>query len=462
MCRILFLFVFCAFVMSSWGGEPADAMNAVAERYAHLVLALGQHDPDYVDAFYGPAEWKAQAETEKKTLDAIGDEAAELLKKLRVERTAAPFRLRNEASARQVVESSDAGNSGDEMLKLRHEYLQKQISALAARVRMLKGEKLKFDEESRALYDAVAPTYRQSGSDPDSHFDEIISQLETKIPGKGPLWERYEKWRKPFVIPKAKLDAVFQAAIKECRARTLAHVALPPNESFTVEYVTNKPWGGYNWYKGNFHSVIQVNTDLPIYIDRAVDLAAHEGYPGHHVYNSLLEKNLVRDRGWVEFSVYALFSPQSLVAEGTANFGRDVAFPSKSDRMKFEKEVLFPAAGIDSKRADEYYAVQDLMKELDYAANEAARGLVNGEIDENAAAQWLQKYAVMDPKRAQQRVKFIKRYGSYVINYNLGEDMVRSYIDKRSGADADKRWSEFAKLLSSPRLPSGLTTNPHE
>jgi hypothetical protein len=321
---------------------------------------------------------------------------------------------------------------------------------VAARARMLKGEKLKFDDESRALYDAVAPTY------PDSHFDQIISQLEAKIPGKGPLWQRYEEWRKPFVIPKEKLDTVFQLAIKECRARTLAHVGLPPNESFTVEYVTNKPWGGYNWYKGNFHSVIQVNTDLPIYIDRAVDLAAHEGYPGHHVYNSLLEKNLVQDRSWVEFSVYALFSPQSLIAEGTANFGRDVAFPSKTERMKFEKEVLFPAAGIDASRADEYYAVQDLMKQLDYAANEAARRLINGEVDESAAVQWLQKYAVMEPARAKQRVKFIQRYRSYVINYNLGEDMVHRYIEKRSGSDPEKRWSEFAKLLSSPRLPSGL------
>jgi hypothetical protein len=263
-------------------------------------------------------------------------------------------------------------------------------------------------------------------------------------------------WRKRFVIPKEKLDTVFQLAIKECRARTLAHVALPPNESFAVEYVTNKPWGGYNWYKGNFHSVIQVNTDLPTFIDRAVDLAAHEGYPGHHVYNSLLEKNLVRDRGWVEFSVYALFSPQSLVAEGTANFGREVAFPTNAERMKFEKEVLFPAAGIDSKRADEYYAVQDLMKQLDYAVNEAARRLINGEIDQDAAVQWLQKYAVMEPARAQQRVKFIQRYRSYVINYNLGEDMVRRYIEKRSGTDPEKRWSEFAKLLSSPRLPGGL------
>lgn len=53
-------------------------MNAVAERYVHLVLALGQHDPDYVDAFYGPAEWKTEAEKEKKLPDAIGAEAAEL------------------------------------------------------------------------------------------------------------------------------------------------------------------------------------------------------------------------------------------------------------------------------------------------------------------------------------------------------------------------------------------------
>jgi hypothetical protein len=435
--RRIFVFVLCGFLISSGGARAADdAMNAVAERYAHLVLALGQHDPDYVDAFYGPAEWKTQAEKEKKSLDAIGAEAAELIATL--------------------AKIPDTATSGDEMLKLRREYLQKQISALAARVRMLKGEKIKFDGESRALYDAVAPTF------PDSHFDQIITQLEAKIPGRGPsrtggsLWERYENWRKPFVIPKEKLDTVFQLAIKDCRARTLAHVALPPNENFTVEYVTNKPWGGYNWYKGNFHSVIQVNTDLPIYIDRAVDLAAHEGYPGHHVYNSLLEKNLVRDRGWMEFSVYALFSPQSLIAEGTANFGRDVAFPTKTERMKFEKEVLFPAAGIDASRADEYYAVQDLMKDLSYAGNEAARRLINGEIDDSAAVQWLQGYAVMEPARAQQRLKFIQRYRSYVINYNLGEDMVRRYIEKRSGSDPEKRWREFAKLLSSPRLPSGL------
>ena len=187
-----------------------------------------------------------------------------------------------------------------------------------------------------------------------------------------------------FVIPSDRLDQVFETAIAECRRRTLVHVDLPADESFTVEYVTDKSWSGYNWYQGNFRSLIQVNTDLPIYIDRAVDLACHEGYPGHHIYNVLLEQHLVRERGWPEFSVYALFSPQSLIAEGTANYGIEVAFPSE-EPLAFEREVLFPAAGLDASRATEYYQVQALVGHLDYAGNEAARRYLNGEIDRAAA-----------------------------------------------------------------------------
>src|SRR5215510_13092817 len=187
MRRILLLFVLCGLVTVSGNVRSAtDGMKTIVEWYAHVVLALGQHDPDYVDAFYGPAEWKTQAEKEKKSLDALAAEAAELISTL--------------------AKMPDPAMSSDEMLKLRREYLEKQISALAARVRMLKGEKLKFDDESRALYDAVAPTF------PDSHFDEIIKQLEAKVPGSGPLWQRYENWRKPFIIPKEKLDKVFQLA----------------------------------------------------------------------------------------------------------------------------------------------------------------------------------------------------------------------------------------------------------
>jgi hypothetical protein len=227
-----------------------------------------------------------------------------------------------------------------------------------------------------------------------------------------------------------------------------------------VEYVTNKSWSGYNWYQGEFRSLIQVNTDLPVYVDRAVDLACHEGYPGHHVYNVLLEKNLVRDRGWMEFTVYPLFSPQSLIAEGTANYGIEMAFPG-DERLEFEERVLFPAAGLDSAKAREYYAVQALVERLAYAGNEAARRYINGEIDAAQAAGWLEKYALMPKDRAAQRVRFFDQYRSYVINYNLGKDMVGDFIEKRAGPQPPDRqqaarWEEFGRLLSSPRLPSGL------
>ena len=406
-------------------------MEAISEDYVKLVLALGAHDRDYVDAYYGPPAWKAEAASAKLDLNGIAARATELLGRL-----------------------SQAPRSSDEMESLRHQYLERQLSALAARVRMLKGERLTFDEESKALYDATAPTYSEA------HFQQMLDRLEKRFPGDGPLVERYEAFRRRFVIPPDRLDSVFKIAIQACRERTLAHVRLPEEERFTVEYVTNKAWGGYNWYQGGFRSLIQVNTDLPIYIDRAVDLACHEGYPGHHVYNVLLEKNLVRDRGWTEFSVYPLFSPQSLIAEGTANFGIEVAFPG-SERVAFEQRVLFPAAGLDGSGAAQYYEVQALVDELSYAGNEAARQYLNGRIDAAAAAAWLERYALLPADRAKQRLRFFDQYRSYVINYNLGKDMIRRHIEARGGS-AERpqvRWSEFEKLLSSPRLPSGLVSS---
>ncbi len=408
-------------------GQPG-AMETVSEGYVKLVLAMGAHDPDYVDAYYGPPEWKAEAAGSKLDLSEIAARASALLAQLR-----------------------QAPRGTEEMSALRHQYLERQLSALAARVRMLKGERLTFDEESKALYDATAPTH------PEAHFQQVLDTLGKRLPGDGPVVARYEAFQRRFMIPAAKLDKVFKTAIQACRERTIAHVKLPEQEQFTVEYVTNKSWSGYNWYQGGFRSLIQVNTDLPIYIDRAIDLACHEGYPGHHVYNVLLEKNLVRDRGWTEFSVYPLFSPQSLIAEGTANFGIDVAFPG-AERVAFERRVLFPAAGLDGADAAAYYEVQTLVDQLSYAGNEAARRYLNGQIDASAAAAWLERYALMPSERAKQRVRFFDQYRSYVINYNLGKDMVRQHIESRGGkaGGAEARWSEFEKLLSSPRLPSGL------
>jgi hypothetical protein len=402
-------------------------MDDLAAAYVKLVLAVGQHDPDYVDAYYGPEHWKPPSNAPQ-SIGELRDETARLLDGVSV----APV----------VPDSMDV---------LRRDYLLGQVRAVDARLRMLAGERFTFDEESRALYDAVAPTH---GED---YFARTLSDLDARLPGTGPVPDRYETFKRQFVVVPDRLDRVFGAAIDACRARTRDHLALPAGERFTVEYVTGKSWSGYNWYQGGATSLIQVNTDLPIYIDRAIDLAAHEGYPGHHVYNALLEEHLVRGRGWIEFTVYALFSPQSLIAEGTANFGIDVAFPGP-ERVAFERDHLFPLAGLDPARADDYYATLALTDRLAYAGNEAARQYLDGRMSREAAVTWLQTYALQPRARAEQRVRFFEQYRSYVINYNLGKDLVRAYIEARGGTAEDpaRRWSEFGALLSTPRLPSAL------
>lgn len=430
-CSTLTLWVGAAFVAGACtraAPTPMIAMNDVAERYVKLVLALGQHDAAYVDAFYGPAEWRTEAERSKRQLLDIDGEAERLIR-----------------------EADSVPSTGDAMGALRHEYLVTQLKALRTKTRMLSGTRLSFDDESAALYGAVAPSH------PEVYFQATLDQLDRQLPGAGTLVERYDAFRGDFIIAKERLSQVFSLAIAECRRRTLQHTALPDGESFTVEYVTNKSWSGYNWYQGNYRSLIQVNTDLPIYIDRAVDLACHEGYPGHHVYNALLEKALVRDRGCVEMTVYPLFSPQSLIAEGSANYGIEVAFPEE-DRLVFERDVLFPAAGLDAARVGDYYKVQGMVEALSYAGNEAARRYLNGEATRAATAAWLTRFALMSPPRAEQRTRFMDDYRSYVVNYNLGKDLVREYVRSRPGAatDSAKRWEAFIDLLQTPRLPSGL------
>ncbi len=410
--------------------EPATVtLDTAAETFVKLALAVGQHDKDYVDAYFGPEVWRTAVESESPGLEQIVVRGRQLSEQI------------------EALPLDDA----DPETAQRQRRLARTVDSLVARARFLSGERMSFDEESAALFDAVAPVL------PEEHFRSIVERLDAALPGEGSILERYGDFKEDFIIPPDKLDTVFQAAIDACRERTRAYIELPDTESFVVEYVTDKSWSGYNWYQGDFHSLIQVNTDLPIYIDRALDLACHEGYPGHHVFNLLLEKNLLRDRGWAEFYVYPLFGPRSLIAEGTANFGIEVAFPAE-ERLRFERQVLFPLAGLDPERVDEYYAVLELVEGLSFAGNEAARRYLDGEWTDEQAVEWLMTYSLMAEPRARQRLSFIDQYRSYVINYNLGQEMVRDHIEGLGGnaENPELRWQLFAELLSDPLLPSQL------
>jgi hypothetical protein len=407
--------------------RATTGLDELAREYLFLELSMGRHDPNHVDAYFGPEDIRRAAEETALPLDEIETRAREL-------------------SARLQDVAAGAGGEHD---GARIEGLLGRLRALATRIAINRGEEMPFDEESRRLFGAAAPDYDAG------HFAAILEKIDALVPGEGPLAARVDAFRNDFVIPGERLETVFAAAIAECRRRTLEHIKLPDAESFRLEYVTDKPWTGYNWYEGDAHSLIQINRGLPIYVSRAVDLGCHEGYPGHHTFNALLEKNLVEGAGWIEFTLYPLFSPQSLIAEGSGNYGIELAFPG-DERVAFEKEELFPLAGLDPAEAERYYRLLELLEELSYAGNEAARDYLNGTISREEAVAWLVDYTLVSPERARQRVDFFDTYRSYVINYNLGQDLVRQYVE--SGAQNEQqRWERFERLLSTAVQPSDLT-----
>lgn len=404
-----------------------DKLDALAIQYVRLGLAIGQYDKDFVDAYYGPDSLKPTAP------------ASETFPK--------DSFLTEISSLRAALNSIETQNN--DTLANRARWIGAQLKAFERRVKLFGGDSASFEVECKELYGVTPPVYDST------HFQQIVQTLNDILPGKGALNVRFQKLANRFVIPPNKLDTVIKAAIAESRKRTQQYFELPDTESFNLEFVTDKPWGGYNWYKGNYNSLIQINTDLDILIDDVIDVGSHESYPGHHVYNMLLEKNLYRDKGWVEISLYPLYSPQSFIAEGSANYGIALVFPGK-EKVRFATEVLLPLAGVDTTGINDFFKALELTERLNYVMNEVARGLLNGTMDNAQATHWLKNFYLMDDDKAKKSLRFITHNRSYVINYNYGKDLVKTYVEREAANNIDKQWEAFGWLLSNPVLATTL------
>ena len=404
----------------------AQQLNYLAENYVRLGLTIGLYDADFVDAYYGPDSLKPAI---SKSSIFPKDSLLNLVTELR-------------SSLKNSIEKLNDSS------KVRARWMSQQLLAFDRRIRIYSGEFKTFDEESKELFGISAPVY------PEEHYKLLLDTLNQLLPGKGTVQDRFQNLANRFIIPENKLDTIFKTTIAEARKSTKAYYSLPETETFTIEYVKDKPWSGYNWYKGNYTSLIQINTDTRIFIERAIDVGSHESYPGHHVYNMLLEKNLYQDKGWVEISLYPLFSPQSFIAEGSANYGIDLVFPGDK-KIRFAKEKLLPLAGLDTTFIGIYLKSLAIRGKLNYARNEAARGIVNQTMNDQQALDWLMNYCLYNQETALKSISFIKKYRSYVINYNYGQDLVRNYIELNE-KDPKKRWEVFGKLLSNPVLPEKL------
>lgn len=381
--------------------KPTDAqqrLNEAATQYVKLGLELGEYDKDYVDAYLGPQEWQTHAKAQLRSKQQLASDISQLL---------------------QQLETIDVTN---QTLKLRHKALFRNVRAMDVRARMLLGETFSFAEEAKLIYDTTIPKYDLK------KFDQVLSEINQLVPGDGDLAQRVDAFRTQFAIADEKVSEVVDLAIAECRKRSAQYISLPSNESFELQYVTDKSWSGYNWYQGDNKSLMQINQDFPMQIERAIVLGCHEGYPGHHVWNVLIENNLLNTKGWIEYSIFPLFSPYALIAEGSANYGVELAFPD-NQKVLYEKDFLFPIAGLNPAKAIVLDKLNKLTEQLSHSITATAQLYLNAEISREEAIEQRRKYALVSKAKAEQSVRFIEQYRAYVLNYNLGKDIVSDYIN---------------------------------
>ncbi|HET9231288.1 MAG TPA: hypothetical protein VFO00_08360 [Vitreimonas sp.] len=421
IASLLFLFVAgCATTPA-----PSDDLNALAERFVHLSLEIGAHEEGYIDAYYGPPEWKTEAEANPRSV----------------------AQLKTDADALRAELTAAVANETDAAMQRRARTLEVYVSSARFRLDMIEGRRVPLADEAEALFN-LRPELR-----PLSSYDAALERIEQVVPGSGPIASRVEAFVAGYAIPQDRLTAVVQAAIAECRRRTQAHFDLPANERFDMELVGGVSWGAYNWYRGNNNSLIQINASLPVRIDSPVGTGCHEGYPGHHVQGIFAER-LYRERGYVEYSVLPLYSPMGPLNEGAGNYGVELAFPG-DEREQFEARVLYPLAGLDPATAPALAAFRRASDELSGARLTIASMYLGGEIDRERAIELTQRYQLMSRERAERTVAFSEQYRSYVINYSTGEDIVRAYIE-RAGPSAEARWRAYENILNQPTLPEHL------
>lgn len=399
------------------------SLDKAARDYVRLVLEIDAHESGYVDAFYGPAEWREEARKNPR------DEAA----------------LKKEADRLHGVLARYASDDPEQAQRAR--VLRANVTSARFRLDMIGGQRAHFVDEAERLF-ALRPQLK-----PLSSYDAVLARIEQLAPGAGPLAERVDAFRAKYAVPPEKLAAVMDAAIAECRERTLQHISLPEGESFRMEMVKDKSWGAYNYYLGGNHSLIQINTDLPVIAGNALVLGCHEGYPGHHL-QGIYNERAFRTKGWAEFSVAPLYAPAAPLNEGGADFGVELAFPG-AERVAFERDVLYPLAGLDPASAELYDQFRTAMTELDGAALTISQMYLDGEIDKSKAVELTQRYELVARDVAEESLDFDEEYRSYVINYSVGEDLVRAYVD-RAGSDQRARWAAYEHILSTPTLPADL------
>lgn len=387
---------------------PTQILDAQAESYVLLALGLDEQKPGEVDAYFGPAELEAEARADAPSLE-------ELLRR-----------------ARALAASIEEQDSPE---------LAARRARLLAKVRRLEtlidgfstGDKAAFADELFTLYGVALPSQ-------DADWQEALDALDALLPGTGTLAFRYASFQNKLIIAPDKRREVFEAALDECRRRTKAHWSLPDDEALDIEW-TRDVSAAWHEYRGARRSVLRLNDLTVAAVPQAVDLACHEAYPGHHAQFLLMDSEAAL---MPEDRVVLLRSPGSLLREGAASFGVELAF-TPEERLAFERDVLFPLAGLPADQAATAFRIHELITELSSAAVPIIRDYYDGDVDFNTTSFRLEREAMIASPLP--LLEFVNEYGTYSMGYTLVRDMIRR---RAQALDPAGRWRALERLIVQP------------
>jgi hypothetical protein len=410
------------------GARDVRVPDPVARDYLLLVLRLDRHIPGLVDGYFGPADLNDQVDAEQPR---------------------SPARLVDDATALRARLPAEVAELD------RRRWLDAQLVALEAQARARAGDGLPYLEHVSACFD-YEPTRT-----PEGVFDAAAVELDTLLPGAGPLAGRIAAWDDSHTVPVDRVQPVVDALLPDFRRRAAALFGLPEGEGLVVSLVRDQPWSGYNWYDGGRRSRVDLNTDLPI---RAADLLSvlpHETYPGHHLEHAWHEAHLVDDLGRMEASVLGINTPECLLSEGLADLGKRFAVPPDDEAVILAE--VFRLAGLPNlggaakarAAAERQVAISRALTSVRGVAGNAALLLHADGAPRAEVLAYLERRLLSTPERAAKRLEFISHplWRTYVFVYFEGERLLRRWLEMASPAEQPAR---FRRLLMEQLTPSAI------
>jgi hypothetical protein len=397
--------------------SATPAETSVVDRYLQLGLRLGRHVDGFVDAYYGPADLAARVEAEPLT---------------------PPQALVAEAGS--LIADLDGGAGDAEVGAERRRWLRAQVVGLRTSARIQAGEPLGYLDEVESCYGARPRLI------PEDDFAAAHQRLDAVLPGDGPLRERYIAWREAHAVPPDKLEPAIRSLAEDLRARTDEWFPVPDGDHIEWIFETGKPWAGFNYYEGDLRSRVAINIDLPVLSLSLAHLVAHEAFPGHHTEHTRKEVGLVRQRRWLEETIFMVGTPQCTMAEGLADLGLEIVVGVRPE--SFSAEHLTPL-GIryDAEVAAE---VAQASESLGWVRSNAAILLHEHDRPADDVIAYLERWGLLPHERATKAVSFITdpTWRAYSHCYTEGLRLCRAFV----GGDP----ARFERLVTDQLLPSDI------